>query len=95
MSGLQAIQNANIKSTLQQSGLHKYVRHPLYLGTLLFIWGLVLIFPSLSNFIAVIVITIYIHIGIILEEKKLKLQFGECYIEYSKKVPGLIPRLKF
>ena len=35
MSGLQAIQNSQSKNTLQQSGLHKYVRHPLYLGTLL------------------------------------------------------------
>ena len=92
MSGLQAIQNSQAKNTLQQSGLHKYVRHPLYLGTLLFIWGLFLIFPLMSNLIAAIIITVYVLFGIRLEEKKLKLQFGESYIEYAKKVPKLIPK---
>ena len=94
MSGLQAIQNSGAKNTLQQSGLHKYVRHPLYLGTLLFIWGLFLIFPLMNNLIAAIIIAVYVQFGIRLEEKKLRLQFGKSYIEYSKKVPGLIPRLR-
>lgn len=92
MSGLQAMQNSQAKNTLQQSGLHKYVRHPLYLGTLLFIWGLLLIFPLMSNLIAAIIITVYVLFGIRLEEKKLRLQFGEAYMEYAKKVPKLIPK---
>jgi protein-S-isoprenylcysteine O-methyltransferase Ste14 len=94
MSGLQALQNLQAKSTLQQTGLHKYVRHPLYFGTLLFIWGLFLIFPLLNNLIAVIVVTTYVLFGIKLEEKKLKLEFGELYKDYSKRVPQLIPGLK-
>ena len=94
MSGLQAIQNSQAKNTLQQTGLHKYVRHPLYFGTLLFIYGLFIIFPLTSNLIAVIIITTYVLLGIRLEERKLKVQFGESYIEYTKKVPQLIPGLK-
>jgi protein-S-isoprenylcysteine O-methyltransferase Ste14 len=94
MSGLQALQNLQARNTLQQTGLHKYVRHPLYFGTLLFIWGLFLIFPLLINLIAVIVITTYVLFGVELEEKKLKLEFGEAYKEYSKKVPRLIPRIE-
>jgi protein-S-isoprenylcysteine O-methyltransferase Ste14 len=93
MSGLQAIKNTEAKITLQQSGLHKYVRHPLYLGTLLFIGGLFLVFPLISNLIASIVITAYVLIGIRLEEKKLKHQFGDAYIEYAKRVPRLIPQI--
>ena len=93
MSGLQAIKNTEAKITLQQSGLHKYVRHPLYLGTLLFIGGLFLVFPLISNLIASIVITAYVLIGIRLEEKKLKLQFGDAYTEYAKRVPRLIPQI--
>ena len=89
-----AIQSSQVKNTLQQSGLHKYVRHPLYLGTLLFIWGLFLIFPLMSNIIAATTITMYVLIGMRLEEKKLKIQFGESYIEYVKKVPKLIPETK-
>jgi len=94
MSGLQAIQNSQPKNTLKQSGLHRYVRHPLYLGTLLFIYGLFLIFPLTNNLIAVIIITTYVLCGIRLEEKKLRAKFGETYIEYAKKVPQLIPGLK-
>jgi protein-S-isoprenylcysteine O-methyltransferase Ste14 len=60
LSGLQAIQQPGAKNTLQQSGLHKHVRHPLYLGTLLFVWGLVLIFPFLNNLTAAAIITAYV-----------------------------------
>jgi protein-S-isoprenylcysteine O-methyltransferase Ste14 len=91
LSGLQALQNKSNKNTLQQKGLHKYVRHPLYLGTLLFIWGLFIIFPYLNNLIACLVITTYTVIGIELEEKKLREEFGDVYREYSKKVPRLFP----
>ena len=95
LSGLQAIQHSQAKNTLQQSGLHKYVRHPLYFGTLLFVWSLFVVFPSLSNLIATIIITLYTLLGISLEEKKLMLEYGDSYVDYVKKVPMLIPGLKF
>ena len=91
LSGLHALQQSDVKNTLQQSGLHKYVRHPLYLGTLLFLWGLFFIFPFLNNLIAAAIITAYVLFGIRLEEKKLYLEYGESYKEYAKKVPKLIP----
>lgn len=91
LSGLQALQEDKSKVTLQKRGLHQYVRHPLYLGTLLFIWGLFCIFPNLSNLIACLVVTVYTIIGIELEEKKLRVEFGNEYLEYSKKVPKLFP----
>ncbi len=95
LSGIQAFQKdkpaANPK--LQQSGLHEYVRHPLYFGTLLFVWGLFLLFPLLSNLIAALALSIYVLIGIELEEQKLLLEYGEEYLLYSKKVPKLIPKI--
>jgi protein-S-isoprenylcysteine O-methyltransferase Ste14 len=94
LSGLQAIQHSQAKNTLQQSGLHKYVRHPLYFGTLLFVWSLFFVFPSLSNLIAAIIITLYTLLGIRLEEKKLMLAYGDTYTAYIKRVPMLIPGLK-
>ncbi len=94
LSGLQAIQHSQAKNTLQQSGLHRYVRHPLYFGTLLFVWSLFFVLPSLSNLIAAIIITLYTLLGIRLEEKKLMLEYGDSYIDYIKRVPMLIPGLK-
>jgi methanethiol S-methyltransferase len=92
LSGLQAIQNEVKQQTLQTGGLHKYVRHPLYLGTLLFVWGLFLLSPLVSHLIACLIITLYTLIGIHLEEKKLYMEFGEAYKRYAKRVPMMIPR---
>lgn len=96
LSGIQAFQKERpvIKPTLQQKGLHKYVRHPLYFGTILFVWGLFLMFPFLGNLIAAFALTIYVLIGIGMEEKKLLLEYGEEYYQYSRKVPKLIPDFK-
>ena len=91
LSGIQALQKKEPHVTLQQKGLHKHIRHPLYLGTLLFVWGLFLMFPLLSNTVACIVITAYVLIGIQLEEKKLIIEFGEDYRRYKKTVPMLVP----
>jgi methanethiol S-methyltransferase len=93
LSGIRSIYQATPPTELKLEGIHKYVRHPLYFATLLFIWGLFFISPLLNNLIAVVTITIYVPIGIKFEEKKLLKEFGNVYAEYMKKVPGLIPKL--
>jgi protein-S-isoprenylcysteine O-methyltransferase Ste14 len=94
LSGIRALYKANPSMELLQDGIHNYVRHPLYLGTLLFIWGLFFIFPMLNNLIAIIIITGYVFIGIRMEEKKLLAQFGKSYADYISRVPMLLPGLK-
>jgi methanethiol S-methyltransferase len=76
---------------LMVTGIHRYVRHPLYLGTFIFIWGLWVVIPYLSLLISNIVITTYTLIGINLEEKKLEQLFGDSYRTYKQKVPRLLP----
>jgi protein-S-isoprenylcysteine O-methyltransferase Ste14 len=95
LSGLRSLIIENFSNELQVTGIHKYVRHPLYLGTFMFIWGLFLLLPFLSLFVANVIITIYTLIGIELEEQKLITEFGESYRQYQKTVPKLIPSLKF
>ena len=92
LSGIRSLYQAKPSAHLKLEGIHKYVRHPLYLGTILFIWGLFFIFPMLNNLIAIIIITLYTLIGIQFEEKKLIKEFGNEYTEYIKKVPAIIPR---
>jgi methanethiol S-methyltransferase len=77
---------------LELGGLHRYIRHPLYLGTLLVVWSLFLFFPSLGNLLACFMITAYTLVGIRFEERKLLQEFGEDYAAYRRKVPMLIPR---
>ncbi len=93
LSGVRTLYQAKESAELKTGGMHTYMRHPLYAGTLLFIWGLFFIFPFLNNFISVIVITVYVLIGIEYEERKLIIEFGEAYKNYRLKVPKLIPRL--
>ena len=81
--------NHNLPSNLKLDGIHKYVRHPLYLGTLLFIWGLFFIFPLLNNLISVVIITLYILSVLNLRRRNYLRNLVNAYAEYIKKVPGL------
>lgn len=92
LSGISVFYKQQPPPVLEQGGLHRFVRHPLYSGTLLFIWSLFFIFPYLNNLLACIVITLYTLWGARLEEKKLVAQFGEKYKAYKKRVPMLMPR---
>ena len=76
------------------TGIHRYVRHPLYAGTFLFIWGLLIFMPYTSLLISNFIITLYTLIGINFEEKKLVKEFGTPYEEYKKRVPKIIPSFK-
>lgn len=79
------------QTTLVVFGMYRYVRHPLYFGTIIFIAGLYLLFPS-SNMLTILIISYaYIWIGSRLEEQKLREQYGESYRTYSQQVKSLIP----
>ncbi|OQP63021.1 methyltransferase family protein [Niastella populi] len=91
LSGISVFYKQQAPVVLEQGGLHRYVRHPLYFGTLLFIWALFLVFPYLNNLLACCVITLYTVLGARLEEKKLVTQFGEQYVLYKQRVPMIFP----
>jgi protein-S-isoprenylcysteine O-methyltransferase Ste14 len=78
---------------LQVDGLNKYVRHPLYSGTLFFAWSFFLWEPRLSNFISCLCVLIYTLIGIRYEERKLLKTFGDDYKNYAAKVPMLFAKI--
>ena len=81
------------QSELTTEGLSEFVRHPLYVGILLFIWGSFGFFATESYLTTALFSSIYIRIGIYFEEKKLVEVFGKQYKDYQKNVPMLIPRL--
>lgn len=67
----------------------KYVRHPIYFFSILFLGFR----PSMDLFYLVmfILIIIYFYVGSIYEEKKLVNIFGVQYVEYQQKVPRMFP----
>lgn len=81
-------------SRLHTDGLHRFVRHPLYFGTILFLLGLGLYFPTVANLVTIFIFSTYTVIGTHYEEMKLVDQFGSAYQEYQRKVPAIFPGLK-
>ena len=76
---------------LVTNGLHRYVRHPLYTTSIVFLW---LSSPMTLNRLTLIVgFTLYFTIGSIFEERKLVREFGDAYRQYQRDVPRLMPRL--
>ena len=90
-SGIQDLRGPAPPPTLQTDGLYRFVRHPLYLGTFLFIWSLFLFRPTAANGLVCLIITGYTLIGLRLEEKKLVAEFGQAYVDYQRRVPAILP----
>ncbi len=93
LSGAHIFHKKQVPRQFIQISFYKYVRHPLYSATLMFIWSIFLWKPFLNNLVTCICITCYTFIGIILEERKLINEFGENYITYKSTTPMLFPRL--
>ena len=76
-------------SGLINDGLYAYVRHPIYLAALVFIW----LSPemTLNRLVLWAVLSIYIVIGAYFEERKLLREFGSEYADYKARTPMLIP----
>lgn len=83
-----------INQGLVQEGLHGYMRHPIYTGTILVLIGLFGYHPTDIILLTDLVVLAYLPFGIRWEERKLIDEFGEEYLEYKKNVPALIPRPK-
>jgi methanethiol S-methyltransferase len=75
-------------SELKKSGLLGIVRHPMYSAVVVLLWCHSF---TIADVIVNAVLTIYVVIGTILEERKLVIEFGDSYIRYQKEVPMLIP----
>jgi protein-S-isoprenylcysteine O-methyltransferase Ste14 len=93
LSGVEALFQQPGHPVLETGGVHKFVRHPLYIATLLLIWSLLLLFPSLSNLLTCIIITGYVVVGTYSEESRLVRIFVTKYEEYKKRTPMLIPSI--
>jgi protein-S-isoprenylcysteine O-methyltransferase Ste14 len=73
-------------------GFYRTVRHPIYSFSFVLIW----LMPVVSwNVLALMIgLTIYTLVGVLLEEHKLRAEFGPAYETYRRETPMVIPRLR-
>jgi methanethiol S-methyltransferase len=84
-------EKADSSGALRRNGLLGIVRHPMYFALILYLWCQTFrVMDILTN----VILTIYVVIGTMLEERKLVLEFGDAYREYQRDVPMLIPFVK-
>jgi protein-S-isoprenylcysteine O-methyltransferase Ste14 len=76
------------------SGAFRYVRHPLYLGSILVYLGLTVSTASLFCLALLVVIFLFYNYIAGYEEKLLETKFGDAYIEYKKKTGKWIPGIR-
>ena len=87
-SGLVAIQEGH---ELVTSGLYRVIRHPSYLGLLLFLLGWALVFRSVIGVLVSLLILPPLIARMNSEEALLESEFGERYSEYRRRTWRLVP----
>ena len=69
-------------------GLHLFVRHPLYLGVYLILWG-----RATGDFGLATAVwgSVYLVIGAAFEDRKLLALYGDEFRDYKDRIPAIIP----
>ena len=85
------LKTTNPSEEIKKNGLLAVTRHPMYLALIIYLWSQTF---RVADIVVNIVLTIYVIIGTVLEEKKLVLEFGDAYRKYQQEVPMLVPFTK-
>ena len=82
-------QKESSRLPFHSDGILAYVRHPWYSGGIALLWG----FGSCTDvyLLTRTILTVYIILGTLLEERRLIRELGEQYRTYCRQVPMLIP----
>lgn len=80
-------------STLVDSGIYKYIRHPLYSSLIFLTWGIFLKNTTLFLFVIAAFSTVFLYLAARFDEKECLEYFGEKYTGYMKRSKRFIPFL--
>jgi len=78
-------------SELIETGLYKYIRHPLYSSLIFLTWGIFLKQITISLFLISLISTIFLYLTAVSDEKECLGYFGGKYKEYMKRTKRFIP----
>ncbi|OGP56185.1 MAG: hypothetical protein A2Y65_06480 [Deltaproteobacteria bacterium RBG_13_52_11] len=93
MSGHVVVSHEQRPVDVVSTGAFKYVRHPLYLASILSYLGLTVSTASLISFALLVVIFAFYSYIAGYEEKLLEKNYGEAYREYKRKTGKWVPRI--
>lgn len=89
--GTYRIEDLDEKPEFRVSGPFKFMRHPVYFFSILFLGARP--YMDVTYFVLFLSSTAYFIIGAYFEEKKLVEIYGDLYLQYQKEVPFMFPRI--
>ena len=76
---------------LVETGIYRYIRHPLYASLFFLTWGVFFKNISLISFVITLIASLFYILTMITEEKENRTYFGDSYKVYMNKTKMLIP----
>ena len=74
-------------------GPYRWVRHPLYLGSFVAAFGFCVMMDVIWGWVIVLPLFVALYVAqVMLEERRLRQEFGEAHADYSRRVPLMLPR---
>ena len=71
-----------------RQGIYSHLRNPMYVGGMIGLLGIVLVFGLEWTFVLLVIGSLVLHFGVVLrEERYLERKFGEDYRRYKESVP--------
>jgi protein-S-isoprenylcysteine O-methyltransferase Ste14 len=83
-------QKKEIGPVIKNHGFYGIVRHPMYLGGIIFFMASMTHAP-LPQFAGYLILAAYMIIGTVREDRRLARELGSVYSNYQKEVPMLLP----
>ena len=78
-------------SELVDTGIFRYIRHPLYSSLIFLAWGIFLKNPGIELFLISVIATILLFLTALSDEKECIIVFGDRYRDYMRRSKRFIP----
>jgi protein-S-isoprenylcysteine O-methyltransferase Ste14 len=93
MSGHVVVAHEERPAFVVSTGAFRYVRHPLYLGAVLFYLGLTVSTASFISLMLLVIIFLFYNYIATYEERLMVKKFGGDYVSYKNRTGKWIPRI--
>ena len=78
---------------LVEGGIYRWTRNPMYLGHILYMIGVAVLFQSWFGAIVAAARAVWFHFRVRRDERGLAERFGEPYVAYTRRVKRWVPGL--